>query len=182
MAHYAKLTPEEKLKRADLANGVIKAWNGGRSSGRIAAITGFTRNAVVGIVSRARAKGAPVRQESEPRRKPRRIGNVGRPPGTPPKAVSLAPVRIEAGHGVNHDTRHKLVRLRDLPPVAPLAALAQPSDGLWVELTVAGAKNCRYTEDGRLFCNRPGFPYCAGHRAVTHLPIAQKVANRRIFV
>lgn len=180
-----KLTEEEIAKRAVRIKLVVDGWNGGLTAGEISRTHGITRNAVIGILHRARAAGVVV----EVRRLGSRGGEIGRKkvsdvngrpsqlpdtrrrkpkPGMP--VLEVPPLRLTTRPEGNWQKRRPPPKLS----VVPLPVLAGPSDGLWVGfMELEDRKGCRYSEDGAKFCNRHGFPYCSDHRAITHPPAAQ---------
>jgi hypothetical protein len=62
--------------------------------------------------------------------------------------------------------------------VAPIAPVQISVNGRWVALVHAGAQTCRYTEDGKLFCNATGFPWCEEHRDVVYKQTIRAVYER----
>jgi hypothetical protein len=144
MANFVRLHSDE------LKAQVVKLWNEGGSARDVANQVGLTRNAIIGIVHRMKDKGFEVRSEK-------------------PAVVAQAKktrTRKRIQHAIT--TQRCNVTLY-MPKAAekhsaPIAPVPTNTSDRWVSLAHTGAQTCRYTEDGKLFCNAAGFPWCADHR------------------
>lgn len=195
---WKKRTPEEQEKRDQLNRLVVEGWNGGLTGGALAGLHGITRNAVIGIIHRAKAAGQKVRVlEDTPRDTV--VSKVARRPGRPSAhnadpgvIITVPPVKLEGRNGnqhtwkgVNFDTRAKLETVRNLPaPIVvtqkPSKSIAEPSALLVPFMDLQEKAGCRYSLDAKLFCNAPGFPYCPEHKAIVNPPEAQRGGMRKL--
>lgn len=141
---------------------IAKLWAEGNSARSIGNQLGLTRNAVIGLVHRMRitSKGCEVRAAL-------------------PKIVAKAKrTRV----------RNRIAAVRQLykpKPVViverPIAPVVYAVTNRWVRLTDTGVSTCRYTKDGKLFCNAgDGHPWCAEHREIVfqrdYRPLARRTA------
>lgn len=165
---------------------IVDGWNGGLTGGELAALHGVTRNSIMGTLSRARDKGLKVQERSisqTARAIVSRKGGLvkGRPSQLPDtRRNKPEPGMPLIGH-IPKDTERKLQRMRNLPKPIIIApeVLALPADGLWVGfMDLQNNAGCRYSEDAKLFCNRPGFPYCPEHKAIVN-PVSAQVSWKR---
>jgi hypothetical protein len=143
---------------AELKAQVVKLWNKGDSALVVAGKVGLTRNAIIGIVHRMKAKGVEVRSEK---------------PSVVAKARK-ARVRKRIDAQVTPRQRQQQITLYTPKAadkhVAPIAPVQISTGDRWVPLTITGSQTCRYTEDGKLFCNATGFPWCEEHRKRVYAP------------
>lgn len=165
-------TDEERAKRDQLNRLVIDGWNGGLTGGALANLHGITRNAVIGIVHRAKAAGVKVREGEVYSVKPPRPRNKPKP-GIP---ILIVPsVLVTHRPEGNWQKRRPPPKLTE-PPVAGV----DPST-LWVGfVNLQNNAGCRYSLDAKLFCNAPGFPYCPEHKAIVNPPSAQRGGFKKL--
>lgn len=120
---------------------ILNMWNAYRTSEEIAKSVGLNRNQVIGILRKMREKGLNVRSEymvgRNPYKMPRAKGNRR----IPPKIIIDEP--LPDFKSVNYVTKSK---------------------ERWVPLLHLNDNTCRYTKDGKLFCNAPcEGSYCNDH-------------------
>lgn len=126
---------------------IMQMWNEGASAGVIGKAVGLTRNGVMGRVTRMRIKGFDMRVVSETDTLNRKVGSI---------------------RGIKSRERSDYIP----PPIREVIvqAIAPPpkleAEGRWVSILETGRNNCRYTHDGKTFCNAEGFPYCPEHHQV----------------
>jgi hypothetical protein len=157
---------------------VARLWAEGHSARDIAAMMArfpgllrpLTRNAVIGMVHRARVKsgGAATRKALKPRKlsKPRKPPAKLQEPYLPPKP----PVEKS-----EHRPKAKY-------PPRPVEVAKKPAKASvrWVPILKTGLMTCRYTTDGKAFCNsQEGHPWCPEHRKVVFTP-GGKYPMRRV--
>ena len=174
---------------------IVDGWNGGLTGGELAAMHKLTRNSIMGVLSRARDKGIKVQErqralpiEARVKKAQAKQAGLGRVSGFPDTRrhrpdPGVSPIKVEAGQGVNHETRHKLATLRKLPAVIVGVDMGAPGGDrtvYWVPfMDLQNNAGCRYSLDAKLFCNAPGFPYCPEHKAIVNPPSAQKFYGGR---
>jgi hypothetical protein len=141
---------------------VFALWNAGKSAGQIAVMLHLTsRNTVIGMVNRARAKGMDLRFTSHNAR-----ANSGPKPKAEKKAVTLVPfAAVDAVKPVAVKPAEKVIKLplRRALPKPDLPASSRE----WVPLLHTAHRSCRFERDS-LFCNAPvpdvGPMWCDQHR------------------
>lgn len=127
---------------------IVKMWNEGLTGGQIAGTLQLSRNTVMGKITRLRAKGVQLRSiEDDVLNKkehaPKTLKSINKRRN--PKAFIYKPTKVEVVE----------------PPIAPPVEI--DTNKRWVNLADTGFKTCRYTYDGKTFCNAEGFPYCEEH-------------------
>lgn len=187
---YRKRTPEIEAK----ARLIVDGWNGGLTGGELAALHRTTRSAVMGVIHREKSRGIKVEERGRLVMKVRvakaqaKQAGLGRVSGFPDTRrnkpePSMPPIVVTAGQGVNHETRHKLQTIRNLPALIVVAQkpgkrVAEPS-ALWVDfMDLQNNAGCRYSLDAKVFCNAPGYPYCPEHKAIVN-PASAQVSHKR---
>jgi hypothetical protein len=113
---------------------VLKLWNAKHSSNQIAGRLGITKNSVVSMLRRMRKAGLVVRTEPK-------NGNPYKQPRS--KAIKKA--------------KAKLVYIPIVPPDKKFISPRRVSMSRerWVPLLSLGFQTCRFTKDGKHFCNAP---------------------------
>jgi hypothetical protein len=150
-------TPEREEELARL-------WREGVGAGAIAALLGFTRNAVLGKVHRLRRRPGGVmrfeaRATTPPKRKPKRVKRYVRVPKVKP-VVTHAAKHKEAKRA--KPDQNDFARQKSAIPAGPLTLLElSPTSCRFILGDVKGPLT--------LFCGRPkdverGGSYCAEHR------------------
>lgn len=175
----AKLTGEAGEKRAQQTKLIIEGWNGGLTGGELAATHGLTRSAIMSILGRARGHGAIV-QARDRYSAPATAARVK-------KAQERKPTRPEPPLPsiTSRRTSWPQSKTRQFPKPKPLAQkdsrrVAEPSALLVPLMDLQNNAGCRYSEDAKLFCNAPGFPYCSEHKAIVNPPSAQRGGYRKL--
>jgi len=144
---------------------VREGWIAGRSATEIARDLKTTRNAVLGIVHRARERGELWAHTRAPARSVVRMRPKRKRPPAPPRAPVAAPAIVTplAPHKVHPRTR-----------IAAMSSQALPS--LNLSLADLGPRQCQaVTDDTRWaqrYCGHPkreGSVYCEGHHALHHV-------------
>ena len=131
-------------------NKIIEMWNAGKSAGVIGLALGVTRNTVVGQVHRMRISGIELRTAGVTEKRPH-----VEEPKPEPKPIA-APISLAAVSVLQlHPRIVKQKRQRDR----------------WVPLLSTKSNTCRYTKDGKTFCNHVGHPYCETHRELVYVPM-----------
>lgn len=134
-------------------NKIIELWNNGRSAGIIGQELGVTRNTVVGQVNRMRQSGIELRSREVVMKRPHPSIKKDNPPYQKfipaPITLPTAPVMF------THPRIVKQVRQKNR----------------WVPILLTKNNTCRYTEDGKTFCNHEGYPWCEEHRALVYIPM-----------
>lgn len=122
---------------------VVDMWNKGFSAGYIGDRMGVSRNAIIGVVRRIKAKGTEIRHGEIITRKPK--DRTKKPKPSMPKLpeTHLAPT-IEVA-------------------IQQTKVEIQKAFGRWVSLNDTKRGCCRYTKDGKTYCNAEGFPWCDEH-------------------
>jgi hypothetical protein len=142
---------------AELKAEIVALWNKGYSALKVAVQLNLSRNAVIGIVHRMKAKGYEVRSEKPSvvakAKKTRVRARVQKQIQTQKQQITLYKPKAAEKHA------------------APIAPVQTSTDGRWVSLAETGDHTCRYTQDGKLFCNATGFPWCEKHRAIVCKPL-----------
>jgi len=129
---------------------IVEMWNAGKSAGVIGLELRVTRNTVVGQVHRMRISGMDLRTKGVTEKRPHI--EAPKPEPRPIAApISLAVVTSPAMHV--RIVKQKKQRDR------------------WVPLLSTKSNTCRYTADGKTFCNHSGYPWCETHRAMVYMPM-----------
>jgi hypothetical protein len=159
------------MTREELVENILKLWADGHTARRVGELVGMTRNAIIGIVNRAKYSGVDV----DPKRL--HYGRNGRKPGMVIKKRGPAPRSSPM-------TRRQLSILSlkpDEPEEAPMKEeknfklIEKPAETgdtkRWVPILETSRHSCRYSVDKK-FCNAPphGKHYwCAEHyRLIYH--------------
>ncbi len=116
---------------------IYEEWNAGLSSSQLAAKYKTTRNAILGLLHRARAAGVTLRTHENIRRA---VEGKRRPKRTTPSSTPSLPKLVAQPRVVYQ----KPIR-RKVPK--------QPEDKRWVPLWQTGDKTCRYIDHRNLYCN-----------------------------
>ena len=149
----------------------IRQWELGKSATEIAeALGGYTRNAVIGLIHRARAKGEIVRADPKPEKRVSREKVQKARPGTHQRPTA-ALVASASGYSP--------------VPVPPTPERTVPYDPTTARLwTSRRFGECAYPVSGdgadTLSCCSPtkGKTYCAHHRAIMYRPQTEKPERR----
>lgn len=174
-----KLTTEEREKWEGTKRLIVDGWNAGLTGGELAATHGVTRNTIMGTLARARDKGAMVQARARGRH------STAATAARVKKAQERKPSRPEPSLPAITIQRPSLpAKTRQFPKPKPIIVLPRVIEpalaGLWVVfMDLQENAGCRYSEDAKLFCNRPGFPYCPDHKAIVNPASAQVSWKRR---
>lgn len=138
-----------------LAERIIELWNRGLTSNQIGRKLEITRNAVIGVVSRARSKGVYIES---------------RPPRRPPKPVSSAPKEKKI-----------VVARRFIPKETVMPIRVEPLiDRDPKCFSDLNRNECRFAVNNaergekHMFCSAPTKPgewLCEHHRRIVYVPI-----------
>jgi hypothetical protein len=146
---------------------IVAAWLDGSSSGQIASRFGVTRNVVMGVVHREKSRVIRAGGEFKSSREIEKQERTPRPRQS--KVVeATAPVAVAAAGVV------AVIAKRAVAP-APIR-LDLSGGGRWVPLLETKTHSCRWSDDGRLFCNAEGHPWCDEHHRRAYTPYHRKHA------
>lgn len=122
-------------------NQILVLWNANMSAQRIADRFGLNKNMVIGILKKMRHKGLHVRIGKSPNKNPYKRSRSSGP------KIKSQPITIYESP-------------KDF--IAPRSVLK--SKKRWVSLLHLDDNSCRYTKDGKMFCNAPcKGSYCEEH-------------------
>lgn len=137
---------------------IVDAWNKGRTSGELAITFGTTRNAIMGLISRARESGIKTRTGTKnssviTQKKPKPTLSAPKTPEAP-KKLRYRPVKVKAT--IAPPRPKKAVRKLPTRPKfkgVPISDLL-PNACRWIEGP---------SKPNALYCGEPGFPWCKHH-------------------
>lgn len=172
----SKLKAEDREKRDQVTRLIIDGWNAGLTGGELSVVHNLTRNAIMAILHRARIGGAMVQARNR-HSAAATAARVKKAQERKRPEPSLSAITIQRPS--------LLAKTRQFPKPKPIIiapeVLALPADGLWVGfMDLQNNAGCRYSEDAKLFCNRPGFPYCPDHKAIVNPPSAQRGSSKTL--
>ena len=140
---------------------IVVMWNKGMSSTQIGIRLHRSRNSIIGLVHRAKEKGAEVRvyEGSSKPSKPRKPRKRSRPV---PKPVKTGPTLADRAWATMP------------PPALEILVRDAPTASDFGTFTIVNVPNagCRYSSSESrpmLFCGKPGFPWCDEHRKIVFI-------------
>jgi len=136
---------------------VLKLWNSGLSTRKIGLKLGVSTNSIAGIVRRLKLAGLEVRTEV--------------------KYTGLRKAKAKT-----LSKRKQIIKSEIVPKGFRQPKRVTKSKERWVPLLALADKTCRYTQDGKLYCNIPTIDggYCEEHytkmyNRSTYIPAHKKV-------
>lgn len=141
---------------------IAQLWNSGKNAVEIAEIVNLPSRVIYYQIVRMRKAGIKLKSyfDREPVRTPSSIKLKSMKKRYEPKNIYI-PIKT-------NETAYEAI--------APLPNLTE--QGRWVSFIATGNKACRYTENGKTFCNAEGFPYCEEHRKMLFIPNTYKSLPR----
>lgn len=131
---------------------VVELWNKGYSAGYIASRMGVSRNAIIGVIHRIKYTGIEVRE------------GIAESPAGPSKRIRK---RAEPSAPKILEEHYKPAPILKPEIVAgDILNITVVDNPRWVSLFDVKKDHCRYTKDGKTFCNDVGFPWCEEHKEI----------------